>query len=606
MNRRELLIGTGLLGAHLLLPRGVEAKPRKSLLTASDNQFMRDGKPVQILAGEMHYPRIPRGSWRDRMRKLKALGLNTLSTYVFWNAHEPEPGHYDFSGNLDLAAYIRLAQEEGLTVNLRPGPYVCAEWDGGGFPAWLTPAPDVQVRSIDPRFMEPVRRWMMRLGRELRPLFAERGGPIALTQIENEYGAFGSDQAYLRAQEAILRAAGFGGLYYTADPGEHVGRGSIPGRVAGVNFGTWEKARDAFAKRAAFRPEGPYFNPEIWAGWFDAWGKTHASARIEPLVDSLRWMLEQKYSFSLYMLHGGTNFGFTAGANWNKEGYQPDITSYDYDSPIDEAGRPTPKYQAIRKMMAEHLPATAFGPMPKPQPVIEIPPFQLRESASIYQLLGRPEVRPDPVSIDELGQSHGMMLYRHRPQQQLRGRLSFDDVRDYAVLGNGAVIDRMFDQKSADIFVPAGGNVDLLVDSMGHCNYGDKIGKDQKGLIGRATLDGAALQGWEHYRLPLDDLASLHFGLARVPGPAFYRGSFEISDPGFTFLDMRRWGRGYVWVNGHNLGRYWSAGPQGALFVPGEWLHAGKNEVIVLDLHAGGQRMIRGVKTQIWDLSGNG
>lgn len=604
MNRRELLLTATAVSAQMLLPRAAQARQR-SLLSTANNQFMRDDRPIQILAGEMHYPRIPRGSWRDRMRKLKALGLNTLSTYVFWNAHEPQPGRYDFSGNLDIASYVRLAGEEGLIVNLRPGPYVCAEWDGGGFPAWLTPAPDVKVRSTDPRFLAPTRQWLKRLGRELQPLFAEQGGPIALTQIENEYGAFGSDQAYLRAQQGFLREAGFGGLYYTADPAEHLGKGSIPGVVAGVNFGTWDKAREAFAKRATFRAEGPYFNPEIWAGWFDAWSKTHATAGVEPLIDSLRWMLDQKYSFSLYMLHGGTNFGFTAGANWNREGYQPDITSYDYDSPLDEAGRPTPKYKVIRTLMGEYLPPAAFGAMPEPEPAVEVPAFELNEVASIHQLLGPPRVSPDLQTMEALGQYHGMMLYRHRPHAAIAGRLSFDDVRDYAVLQNGSTIDRTAGQKSASIKVQDGGVLDLFVDSMGHCNYGSKMGTDQKGLIGHARVANTVLQGWEHYTLPLDDLAKLSFSTEAVEGPAFYRGTFNLGQTGYTYLDTRRFGRGYVWVNGHNLGRYWSAGPQGALFVPGEWLRTGTNEVIVLDLHQGGQRVLKGGKTQIWDLPGN-
>jgi beta-galactosidase len=613
MDRRKLLKTLGALSAASATPfaiRPASAQTRAARFETSDSGFLLDGKPFQILAGEMHYPRIPRASWRDRMRKLKALGLNTLTTYVFWNTHEPKPGVYDFSDNLDVAAYIRLAQEEGLLVNLRPGPYVCAEWDGGGLPAWLFPTEDIGARSLDPRYFTPVKAWLARLGQELAPLLIDRGGPIILTQIENEYGAFGSDQAYLESLRKALIEAGFTGLLYTADPADFFAKGSIPGVVGGINFGTMAKAKEEFAKRAKTRPQGPYMCTELWGGWFDSYGKLHETMPAQPLLDSLEWMLQNRYSISFYMLHGGTSFGFSPGANWDRKGYTPDIASYDYDALLDEAGRPTPKYEAVQALFKRYLPPEAFKPMPEPEPSISAPRFKLDEVAALSQLYAKAVLADAPQTLEALGQTHGLILYRHKAKAALKGRLKFGDVRDYAMIGDDrgaqASLDRRFGETEADIDIPQGQALDVLVDTMGHCNYGPKIGKDQKGLIGEASLNDAPLKGWAHYALPLDDLSRLKFAPGAVSGPAFYRGTLRIQAVGFTFLDMRGWGKGYVWINGRNIGRYWSAGPQQAMFVPASWLKAGDNEVIVLDLLSGGPRALSGSPRQIWDLPGAG
>ena len=615
MDRRAVLKTLGAMAAAAATPFAANAQEaaRPGRFAAADDGFLLDGQPFQVLAGEMHYPRIPRDSWRDRLRKLKALGLNTLTTYVFWNAHEPKPGVYDFSGNLDVAAYVKLAQEEGLYVNLRPGPFVCAEWDGGGLPAWLFPTGDIGARSLDPRYFTPVKGWLKRLGQELAPLLIDNGGPIVLTQIENEYGAFGSDQAYLNGQRQALIDAGFTGLLYTADPAEFFARGSMPGVVGGINFGTMAKAKDEFARRARTRPQGPYMCTELWGGWFDSYGKLHETMPTQPLLDSLEWMLQNQYSISFYMLHGGTSFGFTPGANWNRDGYQPDIASYDYDALLDEAGRVTPKYEAVQALFKRYLPAGAFKPMPEAEAAISVPRFRLTETAPLSQLYGKGIAARAPRSLESFGQTHGLMLYRHAAKGALKGALSFGDVRDYALIGDGrgmqALLDRRFGETSAEIDVPAGQTLDVLVDTMGHCNYGRNIGRDQKGLIGAASLNGAALEGWTHHGLPLDDLSGLRFGRGAVSGvaggPAFYRGTFRVAAPGFTFLDLRGWGKGYVWVNGRNIGPYWSAGPQQAMFVPGSWLKPGDNEVIVLDLLGGGPRALSGSPRQIWDLPGS-
>ncbi len=607
--RRHFLIsasGAGVVTAGLLPLTAFAADAR---FKVADGQFLLDGKPFQILAGEMHYTRIPQAAWRDRMRKLKSLGLNTLTTYVFWNAHEASPGEFDFSGNLDIAAYIRTAQEEGLWVNLRPGPYVCAEWDGGGFPAWAINDPDIRPRSLDPRFMTPVKAWLRRLAQELKPLMISRGGPVILTQVENEYGSYGNDHAYMEGMHQALLEAGFDGVFYTADGAAVMEGGQLPGLVAGINFGTTDKAEREFATRATFRPEGPYMCSELWGGWFDHFGEMHASMDIPPLISSLKWMMERRYSISFYVMHGGTSFGFAAGANRPKDGpYQPDISSYDYDALIDEAGRLTPKYDAVKALFANYLPPEAFAPLPSPEPSVDIPRFRLIETADLSQLLGRPKTSAAPQTLETLGGSHGMVLYRHHIQTGFKGTVSVGEVRDYAqIFVNGeqiGALDRRFAETSLTLDAPRGAVLDILVDTMGHINYGPYIGKDQKGLIGPVVAGGEVLRDWQHYLLPLDDLEALRFGAEPAKGPAFYRGAFELKTAGYTFLDMRGWGKGYVWINGHNLGRFWDVGPQRALFVPGSWLRAGANEVVVLDLHADGERTLAGGKSQIWDRPG--
>ncbi len=612
-SRRAFLAGAAGLGATLgagtLIPTAsaLAASPR---FAVQDDRFMLDGQPLQILAGELHYPRIARADWRDRLKKLKSLGLNTLSAYVFWNAHETTPGKYDFSGNLDISAWLGTAQEEGLHVLLRAGPYICGEWDGGGYPAWLFPDETVKARTLDPAYMEPAGRWLKRLGQEITHLEIDRGGPILMTQVENEYGSFGADHAYMAAVRDQVRAAGFMGQLYTVDGAAVIDGGALPELVNGINFGTYDKAESEFKRFAQFKPLGPRICTELWGGWFDHFGEMHSSVPIPPLIDSLKWMLDNRISISFYMAHGGTSFGFSAGANFdkNKQLYQPDISSYDYDALFDEAGRPTPKFDAALALFKAYFPAERFAPLPAPQKAIDIPRFRLNETAAVTPLFGKPVEAADPKTLEKLGQAHGLVMYRHRFTKAAKGTLRFGEVRDYAIVSVGGkrigVLDRRLKETEIAISARAGDWLDVLVDTMGHINYGERIGKDQKGLIGEVTLDGKSLKGWVHQGLPLDSLAGLAFGHAMPAGPAFYRGTFELEETGYTFLDMRGWGKGYAWVNGHNLGRHWCAGPQRALFVPESFLKIGINELIVFDLHPAADATIAGGKMQIWDMPG--
>jgi beta-galactosidase len=552
------------------------------------NQFLLDGKPLQIISGEMHYARIPRAYWRDRLQKARAMGLNTISTYVFWDLHEPKPGVYDFSGQLDVAEFIREAQQEGLHVILRPGPYVCSEWDLGGFPAWLLADPKIELRGDQENFLSQVARWLKRLGQELAPLQVTRGGPIIAVQVENEYGSFGDDAAYMQRIRDLISAAGFdGAILYTADGPAELRGGTLPNLAAAVNFGPGE-AQLAFNALRAFRPNGPMMSGEYWDGWFDHWDEPHNVTDAKEQAQELAWMLSQGYSVNLYMFEGGTSFGLMAGANYGKA-YQADTTSYDYDAPLDEAGRPTPKFYAFRDVISRHLHTADLPPVPQTIPVIEIPAFKLAESASLWKNLGQAIRSAQPKTMEAVGQSYGYILYRTKIGGPLKGDLVINEARDYAaVFVNGhrvGTLDRRREQSRIPVEMAAGTNtLDILVENLGRINFGPRLRDDRKGITQSVTLDGRALEGWEIYPLPMNDPESLQFSTDSVKVPAFYRGTFYLDAPGDTFLDVSKLGMGVAWVNSHNLGRFWNIGPQQTLYVPGIWLKKGRNEVIVFDL----------------------
>jgi beta-galactosidase len=383
--------------------------------------FLLDGQPFQILSGEMHYARVPRPYWRRRMRLMKAMGLNALTTYVFWNLHEPKPGEFDFTGNLDIAAFIRTAQEEGLWVILRPGPYICSEWEFGGFPAWLLAAPPMRVRSADPRFLQAASLYMQRVGRELAPLQIAHGGPIIMVQVENEYGSFDSDKTYLRAVRQMIVDAGFDALLYTADGSQKLAEGTLPDVLSAINFGASDSPEVEFAPFESFRKDVPKMCGEFWVGWFDAWGQKHHSVGVDQVTAGLEWMLSHGISVNLYMFHGGTTFGWMNGAN-RYEAYTADISSYDYDSPVDEAGRPTPKFFALRDVIKKYLPASTVVPeVPAPEPMITIPRFELAQSASLFANLSQPIHSSAIKTMEDLGQAYG--LISTEPVFQIQGKV---------------------------------------------------------------------------------------------------------------------------------------------------------------------------------------
>jgi beta-galactosidase len=573
-----------------------------------DGQFLLHGKPFQIISGEMHYARIPRAYWRDRFRMAKAMGLNTVTTYTFWNAHEPRPGVYDFSGNNDVAEFVREAQQEGLYVILRPGPYVCAEWEFGGYPAWLLKDHSMVIRSQDPKYVEPTARWIKRLGQELAPLQIGNGGPIILVQVENEYGSFGNDHAYMEQLRRTLVDSGFTqSVLYTADGAEEIAAGSLPDLPVGINFGGSDAgaAKKNFTIEKKVRLNGPFINSEYWDGWFDHWGGKHAKTNAANEAANLDWMLRQGYSVSLYMFHGGTSFGWMNGANSDGKNYEPDVTSYDYDSPLDESGRPAPKYFTFRDVIAK---ATGTTPpaVPPTSPAMKIPEFKLEEAVSLWNVLPTPIHSEQVQSMEDLDQAYGCILYRKHLDGPAEGELALDELHDYAqVYLDGKLVgalDRRLGQKHLRLKVPpAGARLDILVENTGRVNFTVVLRGERKGITKQVTLAGKPLLGWDIYPLPMTEPAMLAFARTSCEGACFYRATFRVDAPGDTFLDTSAFAKGAVWLNGQPLGRIWNIGPQKTLYVPGPWLHAGENEVVVFDLSGQPGRTLVGRDQPILD-----
>jgi beta-galactosidase len=584
-----------------------------STVKVAGDHFEKNGKPFQIISGAIHYARVPRADWRDRLRKARAMGLNTVETYVFWNLHEPKPHQFDFSGQLDVAAFVRMAQEEGLNVILRPGPYVCAEWEAGGLPAWLFADPEMHVRTRDPKFLEAADEYLARVGQELAPLQASRGGPIIAVQVENEYGSFGHDKEYMEDIHQALVRAGFGeSLLYTSDGVDELPNDALPGITAVINFGPGEARRD-FQKLAALRPGQPRMTGEYWDGWFDSWGnKQHVHTDAEAQAKEIDWILSQGDSINLYMFEGGTTFGFMNGANFNEGSgghYSPQTTSYDYDAALDEAGRPTKKFFLLRDVITKRTGVTP-PPLPAPMPIAAIPPFPLNESASLWDSLPAPVEAETPKSIESLGQAYGYVLYRTQITGPVRGPLDLGDVRDYAAVyvdrKLAGTIDRRLGQTSLSLDLGAGKfTLDVLVENSGRINFGPHLPDGRAGIVNAVSLAGQTLSGWKMYSLPM---ASPEFikkwkkdeGARPMPGPAFHRGSFTLQTPADSFLDTSALGKGFVWVNGHNLGRTWNIGPQKSLYLPAAWLHTGRNEVVVFDYTDVHGVTLRGLSDPLW------
>jgi beta-galactosidase len=554
----------------------------------SGKQFLLDGKPYQVISGEMHYPRVPRAYWRDRFRKARAMGLNTITTYVFWNVHEPRPGVYDFSGQNDVAEYIREAQQEGLNVILRPGPYVCAEWELGGYPSWLLKDRSMVLRSSDPKYIAAMQGWFARLGKEISPLMLRNGGPIIAVQVENEYGSFGDDHAYMQAVKAALQQSGMGAsVLYTADGAEEIPNGSLPELPAVVNFGSGD-AEKSFATLESLRPDGPRMSGEYWAGWFDHWGEKHHETDGTREATELEWMLRRGYSVSIYMFEGGTSFGWMNGANSDGASYQPDTTSYDYDAPLDEQGNPRDKFYRFRDAIAR-VTGKPSPELPTDPPSRSFSVLPQTETASLWRNLPQPSDSKTLLSMEDLDQSYGYVLYRTTLDQGDGGDLVLDGLHDYAQV----YVDQKFvgslDRRTGTsrLSVPimkSAATLDILVENSGRINYTKALRAERKGLTGSVTLGGKEPKQWEIYSLPMDNLSKLRFHPEPCEGPCFYRTSMDVPATADTFLDTSSMQKGEVWLNLHPLGRAWSIGPQHTLFAPGPWLKQGRNDVVFFDL----------------------
>ena len=576
-----------------------------STFSIGERDFLADGRPVRLLSGSLHYPRIHPGAWRDRIVKARQLGLNTIETYVFWNEHAPRPGTFDTQGRLDLVRFLQIVAEEGMWAIVRPGPYVCAEWDNGGLPAWLTSDPRVGLRRAEPHYLTAVDDYLRTVYELVAPLQVDRGGPVALVQVENEYGAYGGDQEYLRHLVDLTRECGITVPLTTVDQPEPamLTRGSLPELLRTGSFGT--RATERLATLRAHQPTGPLMCSEFWCGWFDHWGAQHHVTDVETSARELDDLLAAGASVNIYMLHGGTSFGLTSGAN-DKGVYQPTVTSYDYDAPLDEAGRPTAKYWRFREVISRYTELGDDIPAPAaPAPTFEVllsPAVGLRDAA---EAAGTWSVhdgdRTAPPTLDELEHWRGMVLQRALlPESDVPRVLTVGEVRDrVAVWFGGSQVGVLArDHHDRALVLPAGGGeLLLLVEDQGRVNYGPRLG-EPKGVIGPVSLDGEPVTGWSSLVVDHDLLAARVLegpGAGAVPGvpsaamlagPVLARARFDLDEPSDLFLDTRDWGRGMAWVNGWPLGRYWSRGPQHTLYVPAPATRAGSNDLVVLETTA--------------------
>jgi len=565
--------------------------------TLSDQNFMLDGKPFQMISGEMHYPRVPREAWRARMKMAKAMGLNTIGTYVFWNLHEPQKGHFDFTGNNDVAEFVRIAKEEGLWVILRPSPYVCAEWEFGGYPYWLQNEKGLVVRSTNEKYIAQYRKYINEVGKQLAPMQINHGGNILMVQIENEYGSYGADKSYLELNRQLFKQAGFDGLLYTCDPAPDVKNGHLPGLLPAVN-GIDDPKKVKQIVNDNHNGRGPYYVAEWYPAWFDWWGTQHHTVPAAKYVAGLDSVLGAGISINMYMFHGGTTRGFMNGANYKDTSpYEPQTSSYDYDAPLDEAGNATPKFIAFRHVIEKHLPAGMhLPPVPAPKPTMQIPAIALSQTALLANNLPQSKSSLKPLTFEALNQDYGYVWYRTTLHNAKSGILKLKELRDYAIIMmNGKTIgtlDRRLNQDSLKVNLPAGTvTLDILVENMGRVNFGKYLLQNKKGITEKVLLDNSELKGWQMYSLPFKNIAAIKYQdqLAVNNIPVIKKGDFELKTVADTYLDLRRWGKGMVWVNGHNLGKYWSIGPQQTLYLPAEWLKKGNNEIVVLELLKPGQ-----------------
>ena len=612
--------------ALLFVCAGMQAA-KPGTFTAGEGSFLLNGKPFIVKAAEVHYPRIPRPYWDHRIKMCKALGMNTVCIYIFWNIHEQQEGRFDFSDNNDVAEFCRLAQKNGMYVIVRPGPYVCAEWEMGGLSWWLLKKKDIKLRERDPYFMERVKIFEEKVGEQLSGLTIQKGGPIIMVQVENEYGSYGEDKPYVSEIRDCLR-----GIYgselalFQCDWASNFEKNGLDDLTWTMNFGTGANIDQQFKRLGELRPNAPKMCSEFWSGWFDKWGARHETRPAKAMVEGMDEMLSKGISFSLYMTHGGTSFGHWAGAN--SPGFAPDVTSYDYDAPINEYGHTTPKYFELREMMQKYsdkkLPA-----VPKaPAPIITVPKFELNEFAPMMTALTKP-VNGAPKTFEEMDMGWGTMMYSTRLPEITSQSVLSGEFHDFAqvfidkkYIGK---IDRVKNEKSLTIpAVKKGAELIIIVEGMGRINFGRAI-KDFKGIVGNVTLttetDDMEMvltpKNWMNVAIP-DDYQTAVKALDMVKGvndqvaagkvkgsvpalaftqgyegskklgdimkPGYHRGYFTLKKVGDTFLNFETWGKGQVYVNGHALGRIWSIGPQQTLYVPGCWLKKGKNEIIVLDI----------------------
>ena len=584
------------------------ANGKRGTFTTGDKTFLLNGQPFVVKAAEVHYPRIPRPYWEHRIQMCRALGMNAVCIYIFWNIHEQQEGQFDFTGNNDVAEFCRLAQKNGMYVIVRPGPYVCAEWEMGGLPWWLLKKKDIRLRERDPYFMERVKIFEQKVGEQLKSLTIQNGGPLIMVQGENEYGSYGEDKPYVSEIRDMLRDIyGDELALFQCDWSSNFTKNGLDDLTWTMNFGTGANIDQQFRRLSELRPNAPKMCSEFWSGWFDKWGARHETRPAKDMVAGMDEMLSKGISFSLYMTHGGTSFGHWAGAN--SPGFAPDVTSYDYDAPINEYGQATPKFWELRKMMEKYNGGKKLPAVPKaPMPIITVPKFELKEFAPIGY--GTDKIDYGELkTFEEMDMGWGSMMYSFAlPEIENEWTIS-GEFHDYAQIFVDkqyiGKIDRVKNEKSLSMpAVKYGQRLRILVEGMGRINFGRAI-KDFKGIVGEVTLSSEDTdfamtwkpKTWGLYTIPDNyetavkalNMAKLRQSegqeLVKMLGErGYYRGYFNINKVGDTFLNFETWGKGQVYVNGHAMGRIWSIGPQQTLYVPGCWLKKGKNEIIVLDV----------------------
>ncbi|MEC0238830.1 beta-galactosidase [Paenibacillus dokdonensis] len=564
-----------------------------SLLEIKEGRYVLDGEPFRILSGAIHYFRVVPEYWKDRLQKLKACGFNTVETYIPWNVHEPQEGAFQFEGMADVEQFISLAGQLGLHVIVRPSPYICAEWEFGGLPAWLLQDNSMQLRCSDPVFLAKVDRYYDQLIPKLVPLLSTNGGPIVAVQVENEYGSFGNDTSYLQYLRDGLLSRGVDVLLFTSDgpTDEMLLGGTIEDVHATVNFGS--RVAESFGKFREYRDHEPLMVMEYWNGWFDHWMEPHHIREASEVAEVLDEMLETGASVNVYMFHGGTNFGFYNGAN-HIETYEPTVTSYDYDSPLTEWGDVTGKYEAMRSVLGKHG-IEPGCPLPEPMLKYAYGQVTLSEYSPLFgQLdqLSSPVKQPSIQPMEKFGQAYGFILYSTWVKgPRLGQKLHIQEVRDRAQVfldGQPLGVVERWNPQPLEITVPKeGARLDILVENMGRINYGPLL-RDPKGITEGARIDNQFQYDWTIRTLPLEQgsLAQLNYEpVKRSMEPAFYRGYVDVEETCDTFLRFDGWNKGIAWINGFNLGRYWQAGPQRALYVPGPLLRQGRNEIVLFELH---------------------
>ncbi|WP_458108479.1 beta-galactosidase [Arthrobacter sp. R3-55] len=563
-----------------------------------DQDFLLDGQPFRILSGAIHYFRVHPDLWADRIEKARLMGLNTIETYVPWNEHSPFPGAFIADGGLDLGRFLDLVADAGMHAIVRPGPYICAEWDNGGLPAWLFTDPTVGVRSSEPGYLAAVSSYMEAVLAVVVPRQITQGGPVIMFQIENEYGAYGDDKAYLQHLVDLSKRLGVDVPLFTCDQpfGTMIEDGSLPELHKTGTFGSRSLERLGFLRER--QPTGPLMCAEFWNGWFDNWGTHHHTTDAAASAAELDALLTAGASVNIYMFHGGTNFGFTNGAN-DKGIYEPTITSYDYDAPLSEDGHPTAKYFAFRDVIAKHFPVPAEEPVPRaPAPVSVV---AVSESVPLLSVAGSTSLVSETIPpVEVTGQYRGFYLYEVLLQGG--GVLSFSEVRDRAQFFLDGVPVGVLSRELGErtVVIPGGGRLQVLLEDQGRVNYGQRIG-EAKGLIGPALLNGDEVLDWEVGAVDLASLDAFRAAAVALPrgaasagvaGPSISFATFEADGPGDRFLRLDGWTKGNAFINGFNLGRYWSRGPQRTLYVPGPLIREGANELAILELHGSATREV--------------